>query len=121
MTHNRTDGQGIIDLRQPREFGDVVDVNEMSRPGHPEGHDRNETLSAREHATVFRTEFGEHRGGFRDRPRNVTNERHGLHRQNFLREPAMSLMLAASLSECQCDTVRQKLFTSSVLLLTCPA
>ena len=73
------DGKGIVDLRYPRELGDAVDVNEMSRPRHTEGHDRNETLSAREDATVLRTEFGEHVGGFLDRSRNVTNERRGLH------------------------------------------
>ena len=109
--HGRTMERGVADdgadrqriavPRQPRELGDPVDVDEMSRPRQPERHDRNEALSARENATVLRAELGEHGGGFRDRSRNVTNERRGLHRQNFLRETAISFMLAASLSSSQ--------------------
>ena len=106
VADNGADGKGIADPRHPRELGDPVDVNEMSRPRHTEGHDRNETLSARENATVLRAELGEHGDGFRDRSRNVTNERRGLHRQNFLRETAISFMLAASLSPSQCEAVK---------------
>ena len=98
VANNGADGKSVAGLRHPRELGDPVDVDEMSRPRHAESHDRNEALSAREHATVFRTEFGEHSGGFRDRPRNVTNERHGLHSRSFLRKTAISVMLAAALS-----------------------
>src|SRR5439155_14212321 len=84
VAHDGADAKIILDPRHPRELGDPVDVNEMSRPRHPEGHDRNETLSAREYAPVLRTKLGEHRHSLIDRSGDVTNERCGLHQSDFV-------------------------------------
>jgi hypothetical protein len=79
VTYDSADRKGIVNPRHSRKLGNLIDVNEMSRPCHPEGHDRNETLTPSEDATVLGAKLGKHGGGFRDRSRNVTSERRGLH------------------------------------------
>ena len=70
----------------PGQFRDLVDIDEMSGPRQPERHDRHETLPARQDASVFGAELGEHADGLVDRFRDVTNERRGLHEWQFLRK-----------------------------------
>ena len=80
------DRQGFAIARLPGQFRDLVDIDEMSGARQPERHDGNETLSARQDASVFGAELGEHADGLVDRFRNVTNERRGLHEWQFLRK-----------------------------------
>src|SRR4029079_10000321 len=67
-------------------FRDLFDVDEMSGTRQPERHDGDETLPARQDASLFGAELGEHTDGLADMFRVGANERGGLHECQFLRK-----------------------------------
>ena len=58
MAHPGTDREGIAIDGEPVEALDLVDVDQMGRPRHPERHDRHQALAARQDTAVKRREFG---------------------------------------------------------------
>src|SRR5690242_21664880 len=61
VPHRRADTQRTLLHQKAVEFADAIDVDEMTRPSHPERHHRNETLPPSNHATVLASKFGEQR------------------------------------------------------------
>ena len=61
------------------EAGNIIDVDEMPGLGEPEGHDRNETLSARQHAAILRRDFSQDLDRFVESFRHMANEGRRLH------------------------------------------
>jgi hypothetical protein len=79
VTNARADDQPAIADGERGELFDVIDINEMGGPGEPEGHGRNQALTAGQHAAVLRTKFSESRQRLGERLRRVIAERGGLH------------------------------------------
>jgi hypothetical protein len=61
------------------EAGNIIDVDEMTGLGEPKGHDRNETLSARQHAAILRSDFGQDLDCLVEGFRRMVNEGRRLH------------------------------------------
>src|SRR5262245_29964800 len=63
----------------PVESGNVIDVDEMPGLGEPEGHNRNETLPARQHAAILRRDFGQDLDRLVEGFRRMVNKGRRLH------------------------------------------
>jgi hypothetical protein len=74
VAYNCPDRQKIAIDGQPIEAFDLVDVDQMSRPGHPKCHDRHQALATRQDTAIERREFSEGINYLFGRPRDVPNE-----------------------------------------------
>ena len=79
VTHARADGQQSFRPDELVEAGNLVDVDEMGRPRHAEGHDRHEALPAGQNAAVLRRDLGQNPQRLFERLRHMADEGRGFH------------------------------------------
>ena len=85
MAYTSADAENTILDRNPRQFGNAIDVDQMRWLRHAECHDRHQTLSTREDATILRSPLGKQRNGFINRGRGVVGEGGGFHAGSLAR------------------------------------
>ncbi len=79
VTDAGTDAQLAVLDGKPPERLDPVDIHEMRGTREPKGHDRDEALSPRQHAAIFRRDLGQRLDRLGNGLRRVVAKRRGFH------------------------------------------